>query len=42
LRWEFVDKYNNVITVGMMKPFRNESGCLPSTKGNGRSKKYAQ
>jgi len=39
LRREFVDKYNSVFTVGMMKPFRNESGCLRSKKGNGRSKK---
>jgi hypothetical protein len=42
LQREFADKCTSVITVGMMKPFRYESGCLPATKGNGRSKKYAQ
>lgn len=37
-----MEKYKSVITVGMMKPFRYESGCLPSKKRNGRSKKNAK
>jgi len=37
-----MDKYKKVIAVGIINPFRYESGCFPSKKGNGRSKKYAQ